>query len=253
MSTSDQAICIRTADYSETSQVVTFVTRAGGVVRMIAKGAKRAKSKTGGAIDLLAEGDVVYAGGGREALATLMEFVESASRRLLRGDLQRLNIGLYMIELTGALLAPADAHPEVFDLLHNALARLGAPDAAPPAVLAFFQWRLIRHVGLLGDMSACVGCGQAAAPAGKPAGAGAYFSSAQGGLVCRDCHAPAARDERPVSPDALAGLAVLAAADAGRRPQFPPAQAQAVNALLAYHIEYQLGHHLKTTKRAVGK
>ncbi|GAG45812.1 unnamed protein product, partial [marine sediment metagenome] len=49
------AICLRASDYSETSQVVAFLTRAEGVVRLLAKGAKRAKSKSGGALDLLSE------------------------------------------------------------------------------------------------------------------------------------------------------------------------------------------------------
>ena len=55
-----RAICLRTADYSETSQVVHFLTRAHGLVRLLAKGAKRPRSKSGGAIDLLSEGQVVY-------------------------------------------------------------------------------------------------------------------------------------------------------------------------------------------------
>lgn len=66
----DAAICIRTTDYSETSQVVHFLTRTAGAVRLIAKGSKRAKSKTGGAIDLLAEGDLVYTAKSSDALGT---------------------------------------------------------------------------------------------------------------------------------------------------------------------------------------
>ena len=55
-----RAICLRAIDFSETSQVLTLLTRDEGKVRLMAKGTKRPKSKTGGAIDLLAEGTVVY-------------------------------------------------------------------------------------------------------------------------------------------------------------------------------------------------
>ncbi|MBM4027044.1 MAG: DNA repair protein RecO, partial [Planctomycetes bacterium] len=41
MLTKDQAICLRTVDYSETSQVVTLFARQAGKVRAIAKGSKR--------------------------------------------------------------------------------------------------------------------------------------------------------------------------------------------------------------------
>lgn len=244
MSTTDQAICIRTVDYSETSQVVHLLTRAGGVVRLIAKGSKRPKSASGGAIDLFSEGRCVFAGKQREALGTLMEFAETTSHTDLRNDLPRLNTALYMLELVGALLGEGDPAPEVFGLLSKALARLGQPDAAPPAVLAYFQWRLLRHVGLLGELTACASCGSAVGSRGV------YFSSNAGGLICRNCE-PAATEKHAVAPAALAGIAALAAADAGKRPRLPDTQAHAVNALLAYHIEYQLGRRLKTARHAI--
>ena len=93
-----------------------------------------------------AEGQAVFSGTGREALGTLREFAETTSHSPLRADLARLNAGLYMLELCGATLAESDPHPQVFDLLHNALHRLGQADASPQAVLAYFQWRLARHV-----------------------------------------------------------------------------------------------------------
>ena len=63
MPTTDQAVCIRTSDYSETSQVVVLLTRQGGVVRLLAKGSKRPKSSSGGRVDLFAEGQGVVTEG----------------------------------------------------------------------------------------------------------------------------------------------------------------------------------------------
>ena len=245
MPTTDQAICIRATDYSETSQVVHLLTRAGGVVRLIAKGSKRPKSASGGAIDLFREGRCVFAAKQRAALGTLMEFAETTSHTDLRSDLSRLNTALYMLELVGALLAEGDAAPEVFDLLSKALARLGQPGASPPAVLAGYQWRLLRHVGLLGELAACASCGAAVGSRGV------HFSSSAGGLLCRACE-PAATEKHAVAPAALAGIAALAATDAGKRPKLPDNQAHAVNALLAYHVAYQLGRRLKAARHAIG-
>lgn len=255
MSTTDEAICIATVDYSETSQVVHMLTRENGAVRLLAKGSKRPKSKSGGAIDLFSEGRCVFAGTHRESLGTLMEFAETVSHAALRTDLTRLNTGLCMLELCGALLAEQDPAPEVFDLLSKALVRLAQADASPPAVLAYFQWRLLRYVGLLGELTECVSCGE---PFGRGArarrsafgGGGVYFSSAAGGLLCRNCE-PAATEKRAVAPAVLAGIAALAAAEAGKRPKLPDKQAHAVNAVLAYHVEYQLGKRLKTTRDVI--
>jgi len=149
----EPAICLRTSDFSETSQVVHFLGRQTGTLRLMAKGAKRKKSSTGGAIDLMSEGDLVYIPSRRDSLGTLVEFTETDSHSGLRTNAARLNAGLYMIEMTGALLAEADPHPEVFDLLHNSLARLAQPDAPAPDVLAWFQWRTLHHVGLMGDLT----------------------------------------------------------------------------------------------------
>ena len=156
----EPGICLRTTDYSETSQVLQFLTRGAGVVRLLGKGTKRPKSSSGGAIDLLAEGDLVFIRKNTDSLGVLVEFTETVSHSDLRVDAGRLNTSLYMIELVSESLPEADPHPEVFDLLHRALARVPQPDAPLQAVLAYFQWRLLRCVGLLGGMEACVSCGR---------------------------------------------------------------------------------------------
>ena len=246
----DTAICLRTTDYSETSQVVHFLTRGWGVVALIAKGSKRPKSKTGGAIDLLSEGDLVFSARSSEALGTLMEFTETVSHSPLRTDAARLNAALYMIQIVEAMLAEADPHPEVFDLIHNSLARLGEPDAPVGAVLAYTQWRLLRNVGLLGQLQTCVSCSRPVTEVGGRA-RDVYFSSRMGGLLCGACEAAAAEKFR-VDGLALAGLTALAAAEAGKKVRLPANQATAVGRLLAYHITQQLGKRPSMERHAIG-
>jgi len=246
----ETAICLRTADYSETSQVVHFLTRGWGVVRLIAKGAKRPKSAAGGRIDLLGEGELVFIASSRETLGTLVEFAETVSHAELRRDERRLNTALYMLELVAALLAEADPHPEVFDLLHAALLRLGEAGAAAGAVLAWYQWRLLRLVGLLGELDRCVSCGRPVAAGGQRTCRDVYFSSGQGGLLCGGCEAAAAEKFR-LDGAAMAGLAALAAAEAGRRVKLPDRQADAANRLLAYHAAHQIGRKLRTARYAI--
>ena len=58
----DDGICLRVTDFSETSQIVGMFTRGHGLVPLIAKGAKRASKKNvmSGPLDLLTGGEVVY-------------------------------------------------------------------------------------------------------------------------------------------------------------------------------------------------
>ena len=246
----EPAICLRRSDYSETSQVLHFHTRGWGVARVLAKGAKRPKSSSGGAIDLLSEGELVFIPGSAGGLGTLVEFSETSTRQGLRKEARRLNAALYMVELVGEALAEGDPHPEIFDLLHNGLERLGQDDAPVAAVLAYFQWRLLRCVGLLGELKTCVGCGQAAIPQTAPRG-GVFFSSIQGGLLCPACQAGAS-EKRHLDGATLAGLATLAAAEAGRKVSLSDTQAIGVNRLLDYHASHQLGKPLKMARHAIG-
>ncbi len=248
------AICLRATDYSETSQVVSFFTRDCGLVRLLAKGTKRPKSKSGGAIDLLSEGDLVFTTSRSGGLGTLIEFTESVSRAALRREAGRLNVALYAIELIGEMLAEDDPLAEAFDLLHNVLVRLAEPDAPLAAVLAYYQWRLLKHVGLLGEMNRCVSCGcrvGEGTPTGSKPGPPVYFCSKLGGLLCGNCEA-GEQEKYRVDDAALAGAATLSAAEAGRKVSLPDRQAHSVNRLLAYHITHQLGKRLRMAKHAIG-
>lgn len=249
----EPAICLGATDYSDTSQVVHFLTRGAGAVRLMAKGTKRPKSKSGGAIDLFSEGDLVYIAGRGEALGTLVEFTETVAHNALRRSADVLHAALCMIEAAARLIAGGDPHPEAYDLLHNSLARLGEDGAPHEAVLAYFLWRLLRHAGLLGEMSRCVSCG---ADSDRTLGTGpstalgaggreVYFSSAMGGPLCAACEG-AVVEKRRLDGPTLAAMAALAAAEKGRRVALPPHQARGAIGLLAYHIAQQTGKPLRT-------
>lgn len=247
----ESAICLRTTDYSETSQVVHFFTRGEGLVHLLAKGAKRPKSSSLGAIDLLSEGELVFISKASGALGTLVEFSQTISRSPLRADAARLNAALYMIELAGELFAEADPHVEAFDLLHNGLARLEQADAPVAGVLAYFQWRLLRHAGLLGEFNCCVCCSRDVRGTSGRKGQELYFSSGLGGVLCPLCEGAVA-EKRRLDGTTMAGLAVLAAAEAGRKVVLSNTQADCVNRMLSYHIREQLGRSLKMARHAIG-
>ena len=55
----DSAVCLRCWDYSETSQTVSLLTREHGILRGLAKGAKRPKASFSGGFDPLTCGQLV--------------------------------------------------------------------------------------------------------------------------------------------------------------------------------------------------
>jgi DNA repair protein RecO (recombination protein O) len=198
MLTKDLAICIRAIDYSETSQIVSFFTRATGKIDAIAKGSKRPKSPFDGPIEILSHGNIVFVDSGGEKLATLTEFQQQPALLNLRNDLFVLYACLFAAELLNNLTHDYDPHPELFDgfleFLHNANEQHSTSDQQRDilALLILFQLTLLNEIGLQPILSHCVNCKTSHSTGRLTAESRAssheiYFSSSANGLICRDC------------------------------------------------------------------
>ena len=211
MLTKDHAICIRTVDFSETSQIVTFFTKATGKIGAIAKGSKRPKSSFDGPIEMLSHGRIVFTDTNREKLATLTEFQSAAAPpgpRLLRNNLFTLNCGLFAAELINRLTHEYDPHPELFESFLQFLknARDAENESQMLAMLILFQLALLKEVGLQPILNACANCKEQHAI--RNAQYQLYFSSSANGLICRDCE-QVFQDKIRLNPKAAACLANL--------------------------------------------
>jgi len=226
---SDRVVVLRRLDYSETSQVLVLLGREHGKIRAIAKGIKRStRQRFAAAPDLLDVGEVVVSAraGTSQELATLTEWRQTVSFGRLREKLSRLYAGQYAAEVASGLTADWDPHPGLYDALVRLLGRLC--DATEPlAVVVDYLKLLLEEIGSAPLFDVCVGCD-------RPADVRQvlYFSSFEGGLLCRDCEG-AHVEKRGVSP---AGLAVLR----GGQTADPSASAAAFD-LLNYHVSHLMG------------
>jgi DNA repair protein RecO (recombination protein O) len=183
----DEAVVLRLTEYSETSQVVTVLTRAGGQQRLIGKGLRRStRKRISVGLDLLEHGELAYLPArGTADLGTLTEWVQRDAFAGLRAALAPLYSGLYFGELVTALTEPDDPHPELFEALLAALRTLsGAETAACGPIVVRFQLDLLSAIGLAPQFRMCVACQRP-----RVRGAPAWFSAAAGGLLCRECEA----------------------------------------------------------------
>ncbi|RKY12528.1 MAG: DNA repair protein RecO [Planctomycetota bacterium] len=182
----DAAICLRTVNYSETSQVVTLFTRENGKVAAMAKGSRRIKSSFDGPIEVFSFGEVMFITkdfGGQ--LAMLTEFSQQPRFRGFQRNLYMLNAALFAAELTERFLEDHDPHPELFDKFQKFLETLQQTNAESEilAWLILYQLRLLEETGLAPMLDACVNCGQTRVGTAHPT----YFSSSHNGLLCADC------------------------------------------------------------------
>ena len=160
---------------------MTLFGRDLGIVGVIAKGAHRrtkaGASKFDGGIDLLDVGEAVFTYSSERDLGTLTEWSLREGHPEFRRNLRAMYLALYSAELISTLFQEHDPHPELFSRLERQLAELASP-RTEETFLAF-ELDLLREAGYLPEMSGCVLCGTEAADR-------AFFSPAQGGIVCRN-------------------------------------------------------------------
>jgi DNA repair protein RecO (recombination protein O) len=157
-------------------------------------------------------------------LATVTEWKQTESLGGLRERLARLRAAEYAAEVVAGLTEDWDPHPTVFDGLVGLLRELcEASDTVTPLVR--FQRGLLTDVGSWPEFRACLSCGRV--DGGQ---AVAYFSSHEGGLLCRDCEA-AFVEKLEVAPDTLRGL--IGQPDAVSAPS--------AFGVLNYHISHLMG------------
>lgn len=146
----EQAVCIRHLDWSETSQIVALLTEGRGVIRAVAKGSKRSSpshlQRFSGGVELLTLGQAVGLAKPSAELANLTEWDLQQAYRHVRHDLAAQHLGLYAADLIGAMLAPADAHPNVFVAMCDFLESLREAEERGAALLKF-QWILLTDCG----------------------------------------------------------------------------------------------------------
>jgi len=247
MLTKDIAICIRAVDYSETSQIVTFFTRANGKISAIAKGSKRPKSAFGGPIEILSLGKIVFSDSSKERLATLTEFEQQPGFAHLVRNFFALNCASFAAELVNGLTDDYDPHPRLFDTFLQFLQNASGHRASSTehrevlSLLILFQLNLLTEIGLQPVWSYCVNCKTIYDI--RHTRYELYFSSSANGLVCRDCEA-SFPDRIRLTKNAVACLANLK-----RLTESDQKTLREIEKVLISHITSLLGRPPKMAKQ----
>lgn len=236
----DEAVVLRVWEFSETSQTVSLLTRAGGRLRGLAKGARRERSPFSGGFEALSRGEVVAIVKPSTDLATITEWDLREVFRGPRVTLAGHHAGLYLAEVTHLGVADDDPHPGLFDALVDALRALDAPGDASAGLLAF-QWALLRETGVAPALD----------PGDRPAGVTLGFDPAHGRFV-RDPGPASGREVWRVRRATLDALAAVVEPGAPLHGPPAPEDLDRANRLLAHYIAYTLGREPATRRLVFG-
>ena len=175
------AIVLRTIEFSETSLIVTLLTRDFGRIAAMAKGARRPKGPFEGSLDLLAVCRVVVI---RKSSATLDLLTEAKLHRRFRGaekSLQRTYAGYYVAEMLRRLTDEHDPHADLYDLTIRTLEQIDGTGDVPTS-LAYFDMQALRILGHAPGTRDCTVCGGLVDAEPRIA-----FGLEAGGVLCRGC------------------------------------------------------------------
>ncbi|MEM7456812.1 MAG: DNA repair protein RecO [Planctomycetota bacterium] len=181
------AIVLRVTDFSETSCVVTLLTREFGKITALAKGARRPKNPFEAAIDVLALCRIVFL---RRSSGAMDLLTEARLERRFRGaqvDVNRAYAGYYVVELLRSLTIEHDPHPVAFDIACEIIERIDEGEF-DQASLVGFELALLEELGHQPVFSQCATCGQEESRKGQNNdGQRVNFSIDEGGIVCNQC------------------------------------------------------------------
>lgn len=153
-----EAIVLRVYPLAEADKIVVCLTRAAGVVRAVAKGARRLKSRFGAGLEpftLLSLG--YYEKEGRE-LVTLRQTEIQRSYFKLSERAETVAALAYLSELVLEFAPPHEPNEKMFRMVRATLEAVpqGAADLSP--LLRYFEVWTLKLAGFLPELRQCAEC-----------------------------------------------------------------------------------------------
>jgi DNA repair protein RecO (recombination protein O) len=240
------AVILNTFDYGESDRIITFYTNEMGKLRGIAKGARRSRRRFVGNLEPLSRTRLLFYHNPKSELVRIEDSTLTDGFSRLRGDIERLTAGSYLVELTSEMTREGQTNPALFGLLAGFLKLLDGGESPVP-LLRFFEIKLLQMVGFMPRLESCVVCN------GTLKKSLTSFSSDKGGMVCKTC-APKTAALIPLSAGTAGFLAMAARLDIDKLTRLVPNPVfiEQGERLLDCFIRHQTGKELKT-KRFIEK
>jgi DNA repair protein RecO (recombination protein O) len=176
-----EAIVLRSYNLAEADRIVLCFTRSAGLIRGVAKGARRMKSRFGAALEPFTVVRLEFREKENRELVTItgVEIVKSYFD--LAADVECMEGLGYMAELVNEFAPPHEANEKLYRMVAACLEALAAVPQTSKIVLRYFEIWILRLAGSFPDVSACAVCGTSLTPAQ------AVFLDFESAVRCANC------------------------------------------------------------------
>lgn len=199
-----EGVIIKSIAYGETHKILTIMSKQLGKIGVIARGAKKPKSKFSACSQLFTYGTFLIQK--RNGLGTLRQGDVTESMRKIREDIVKTAYAAYILELTDKVVEEGSGSPFLYNLLYKTLQAIN--EGKDPEVMMFiYQLKMVDFLGIKPFLDGCETCGGT--------NGDFVFSIKRAGFLCNSC---VHRDPYPIqiSPQALKILRLLYYVDIDR-------------------------------------
>ncbi len=175
-----EGIVTKTTKYSETSLIVTVITKDFGKISAIANNVRSSKSHMRMGLQLFSYSEiVVYESRGKTGLYKLNEISVIESFGDIRSSLEKLAYASYFAEVANSAVTEDNPDEEILRLFLNTLFALDRDLCPMKKIKTVFEWRIAAISGYEPDVEACVKCGKVQGDM--------LLSFSEGEVFCESC------------------------------------------------------------------
>lgn len=172
-----QGIVLRSMDYGEGNKIISLFTPELGKVGVMARGAKKVKSRHAAVTQLFTYGDFVFfKQRGQMGSLNSAEIIDA--HHALREDLHMSAHASYLVEMTDRMLGDEEGSSSLFEQLKAGLMAI-EEGKDMQIVVHLYEMKMFDLAGYLPVTDVCVSCGETLGITS--------FSPAMGGILCSRC------------------------------------------------------------------
>ena len=141
-----EGVVLRRIKYGETSLIATLYTKSSGKISLIAKGARKPKSKFVGSLEPATHSSVIYYHKESREVQVLSEIEIINANIYISENLRKSAVALAIVGLVDSVMSGTESNEELFELLTGTLSALNDTEY-DVALLWYFEINLLRLLG----------------------------------------------------------------------------------------------------------
>src|ERR1051326_547902 len=178
---STEAIILRSYNLAEADLIVVCLTRGVGLVRAVARGARRMKSRFGAALEPFSFVNLILYEKENRELVTISQADILRSNFDLASQPDSARVLAYIAELVADFAPPHEANDKLYRMVKASVEALAVAPADSSQIMRYFEVWLLRIAGLFPDLVSCADCDKVFGDDES------IFLDLEGRTYCREC------------------------------------------------------------------